>query len=232
VYFVDSYANFNDPSVAKTVVTLLEHLDYQVIVPPQKESGMPAIEYGLLNRARSLARFNINELAPYARVGRPVVCSSPAATYLLREGYRKILDEPEVATVSEAIVDMSELLLKEYESGNLHFIDGTQRNVIYHNCCLSKALSLGSTTTKLLDAASIPWTQVDDCCGGAGVWGTFKENYEISSEIAGKLESKLEPTLTVLTDSETCRLQLEAHTNATVRFPLELLAPNVKGLKR
>jgi len=42
VYFVDSYANYNDPALGKMVVALLEHLGYEVIVPPQKESGMPA----------------------------------------------------------------------------------------------------------------------------------------------------------------------------------------------
>jgi glycerol-3-phosphate dehydrogenase subunit C len=59
VYFADSYANYNAPSFAKTIVFMLEGLGYQVILPPQKESGMPAIELGLLGKARRLARYNL-----------------------------------------------------------------------------------------------------------------------------------------------------------------------------
>lgn len=45
VYFVDSYANYNEPSFARAIVLLLEHMGYEVILPHQKESGMPALEF-------------------------------------------------------------------------------------------------------------------------------------------------------------------------------------------
>jgi Fe-S oxidoreductase len=83
---------------------------------------------------------------------------------------------------------------------------------------------LGPITTKLLDAACVSYRVVEECCGGAGVWGTFKENYDLSSEIATKLRDKVEPNTEILTESETCRLQIEAHVSAKVRFPVELLA--------
>ena len=231
VYFVDSYANYNYPLLAKTVVALLEHVGYEVIVPPQRESGMPSLEFGLFDKARSLARYNLGQLVGYARDGTRIVCSSLAASYLLREGYRMILDEPEASAVSEAVVDMTELLLKEYETGALHFNNQASRRVDYHCCCLSKAMSLVPVTTKLLKAAGLVVRQIDECCGGAGVWGTFKENFEISGEIAQKLREKISTDTTVLTESETCKMQIELHTDATVRFPLEVLAGRVSDLQ-
>jgi Fe-S oxidoreductase len=232
VYYVDSYANFNNPSLGMTVFALLDHLGYEVLLPPQKESGMPAIEYGLLGKARSLARYNVRNLAPYAKQGIPIVCSSPAASYLLREGYGTFLEDEDWPIVSKSVIDMAELLMQEYEKGNLRFKTNHAEHVIYHYCCLSKALSLALITKQLLSAAGIQLDEVEDCCGGAGVWGTFKENYEMSSEIAAKLRAKIEPNSTVLTESETCRLQIEQHVTREVHFPLELLAKRIVGLQK
>lgn len=63
--------------------------------------------------------------------------------------------------------------------------------------------------------------------------GTFKENHAISNEIASKLrnKNKIEAGTTVLTESEACR-QIMGHTNATVRFPSELLASWVEGINQ
>jgi len=231
VYFVDSYANYNYPSLAKTVVALLEHVGYQVIVPPQKESGMPSLEFGLLDKARNLARYNLGQLARYAEEGTQIVCSSLAASYLLKEGYGTILDDPEASTVSEAVVDTMDLLLEEYGKGAVRFDDQIPEHVDYHCCCLSRAMSLAPVNMKLLKAAGIIPRQIDECCGGAGVWGMFRENFEISKEIAQKLRDKISTDTTVLTESETCKMQIELHTGATVRFPLELLAERVTGLQ-
>jgi glycerol-3-phosphate dehydrogenase subunit C len=231
VYFVDSYANYNYPPLAKTVVALLEHLGYQVIVPPQKESGMPSLEFGLLDKARILARYNLGQLTRYAEDGIPIVCSSLAASYLLKEGYGSILDGGEVSTVSKAVVDLMELLLEEYEKGAIHFGDQIGEHVDYHCCCLSRAMSLAPVNMKLLKAAGLVPRQIDECCGGAGVWGTFKENFEMGREIAQKLGEKLSTGTTLLTESETCRMQIEQHTGATVRFPFEILAERVSGLQ-
>jgi len=231
VYFVDSYANYNDPSLGKAVVSILEHLGYDVIVPPQKESGMPAVEYGLMEEARQLAEYNVHQLVPYARDGWRIVCSSPAASYLLKEGYGTILDTPDWRQVSGATVDMAELLLEEYEAGRANFVYNGEILATYHYCCLAKSLGLGRATTKLLEAAGIRSVQNDDCCGGAGVWGTFRENYDISAEIAEKLVQKIDPHIPLLTESETCRLQIEAHSSAQVLFPLQLLGSRIRGLQ-
>ena len=230
VYFVDSYANYNAPNVGKTVVAILESLGYQVILPPQKESGMPAVEYGLFDKARELAQYNLKHLAPYAQEGTKILCTSLAAAYLLKDGYSSFVDDPNLAPVSKAVIDIAQFLYEEYESGQLRFRTEPKMKAQYHVCCLSRTLGLIPVTTKLLRAAGIEAEVIEDCCGGAGVWGTFKENYPISSEIAEKLSKRIEPGTVVLTESETCRLQIENHIKSTVRFPLEAIASRVEGM--
>jgi len=229
VYFVDSFANYNEPSIGKLTTKLLQHVGYEVIVPPQRESGMPAIEYGMLDEARRLAEYNLKQLEPFAQNVCRIVCSSPAATFLLKSGYATILDE-KFRGISDSVVDLAELLLEEYNHGNLEFTHRAPEDVQYHYCCLSKTLSLGPVTSKLLDAAGCAQTQIEECCGGAGVWGTFKENYEMSGEIAAKLAQRVTKDQTLLTESETCRMQIEGHLNVSVRFPLELIADRA-GIK-
>ena len=231
VYYVDSYANYNNPLLAKIVFTLLDYLGYQVILPRQKESGMPAIEYGLLDKARNLARYNVRQLSPYAKKGIPIVCSSPAASYLLKYGYQGLLEDGGSALVSNAVVDIAEFLSARFEEGDLRFHSRHPVQAVYHYCCLSKALSLGPVTMKLLNAAGITCQVVEECCGGAGVWGTFKENYGLSSEIAAKLRSRVEGGKKILTESETCKLQIETHVSSNANFPLELLVKRVVGLR-
>jgi Fe-S oxidoreductase len=134
--------------------------------------------------------------------------------------------------VAKAVTDLQELLHEEYEAGNLHFDAEPKQNVLYHVCCLSRTLGLAPVTTSLLRAAGMESEVIEECCGGAGVWGTFKENYQISSEIAAKLCKRVDPEVTVLTESETCKLQIEAHVRTTVRFPLEVLAPRIRGIRQ
>jgi glycerol-3-phosphate dehydrogenase subunit C len=230
VYFVDSYANYNVPAIGKMLVAILEHLGYQVIVPPQKESGMPAVEYGLLDKARDLAEYNLKHLAPYARQGMQILCTSLAAAYLLRDGYSSFMEDTNSSVVSKSVIDVAQFLHEAHEAGQLHFEVEPKLNAQYHLCCLSRTLGLLPVTTKLLRAAGIEPEVVEDCCGGAGVWGTFKENYAMSSEIAAKLRQRIDPEITVLTESETCRLQIENHIKSTVRFPLEVLTPRIEGI--
>ena len=229
VYFVDSYANFNDPLLGKTVFSLLSSMGYQTLVPPQRESGMPAIEFGLHEKAAKIAEYNVHQLFPYAKEQVPIVCSSPAASFLLREGYPALIGGEESRVVAESTVDVAELMAHELDKGTIAFDRASAGDIVYHYCCLSKSLKLAPHTLKLLEAAGYSCRVVEDCCGGAGVWGTFKENYDVSGEIAGKLKGKLDPDEEILTESETCRLQIESRVTGKVRFPLEVLASRIRA---
>src|SRR5208337_4470348 len=103
--------NYNEPSIGKLTIKLLRHVGYEVIVPPQRESGMPAIEYGMLDEARKLAEYNLKQLKPFAQNGCRIVCSSPAATFLLKSGYATILDE-KFLDISDSVLTLLNCYLK------------------------------------------------------------------------------------------------------------------------
>jgi len=62
-YFVDTFANYNDPLLAEATVAVLEHHGYAVHVPRrQRGSGMPALSVGDVDTARARAAYNVPPL--------------------------------------------------------------------------------------------------------------------------------------------------------------------------
>jgi len=65
-----------------------------------------------------------------------------------------------------------------------------------------------------------------ECCGIAGTYGFKSENYEISQGVGQNLFSlieKAEPEF-VITDCETCSMQIEMNTRYKVLHPVTLIA--------
>src|SRR5262249_22710651 len=59
-YFVDVFANYNDPSIAEAVVAVLHHNGIEVYVPPgQLGCGMSALAYGDVEAAREAVTHNL-----------------------------------------------------------------------------------------------------------------------------------------------------------------------------
>src|SRR5262249_27025398 len=83
-YFVDVYANYNDPSGAEAVVAVLHHNGIEVYVPPgQIGCGMAPLAQGDVETAREVAQTNLRVLAEAARAGLPILCSEPTAAVML-----------------------------------------------------------------------------------------------------------------------------------------------------
>jgi len=70
VYFVDLFANYNDPQLAEAFILVMNHNGVEVAVPrDQKACGMPPMDYGALPMARRIARQQRAALAPVDRAG-------------------------------------------------------------------------------------------------------------------------------------------------------------------
>ena len=106
-YFVDTYANYCDPRIAESLVS--------VFVPPdQWSSGMPLFSIGDLDTAKPIARHNIQVLAELVRDGYTIICSEPSATVCLTEEYPNYLVDPEVHLVSRHTVDACHYLWQRH----------------------------------------------------------------------------------------------------------------------
>src|SRR5262249_37391322 len=119
-YFVDVFANYNDPEIAEAVVAVLHHNGVEVYVPPnQRGCGMAPLAYGDVESAREVARHNLRILADVAREGVPVVCSEPTAALMLKQDYLDLLDDPDVKAVADQVVEWTTYLWDLHVSGRL-----------------------------------------------------------------------------------------------------------------
>ncbi len=224
VYFIDAYANYNRPELGKAVVKIAESQGFEVVLPPQTDSGMPSIEFGMFDKALSKIKYNVDNLFPYVKEEVEIVCSSPAASFLLKEGYPSILNDTRTENVAKACLDISEFINRGFTEGKLDLKQLPEpQEVLYHYCCLSKALNTGEFTTRTLERCGYKIKVIDDCCGSGGVWSTFTENYELGAEVGEEVFNHVKNSGLVLTESETCKMQIELHTGRELTFPTELV---------
>jgi Fe-S oxidoreductase len=220
LYFPDSYAIYNRPELGIASVELLEEMGYSVIVPKLDDSGMPSLEFGELDTARKIAQRNLSELS---RWDLKIACSSLGASHQLKHGYPELLDSREARKVAGSTVDLIELVDEHVSAGLVSLENGERGEATYHYCCLARALGLRETTVGLLEKCGYKTQVVDQCCGGAGVWGLFRRNFDVSGEIAGKLGRTLSDGRLVFTESETCALQIAGRLSIEPKFPIETI---------
>ena len=70
--FATCFVNYNDPSIGKAAVDVLERAGCAVTCPEQVCCGMPKLDGGDLEGARRLARRNVETLLPAVREGRKI----------------------------------------------------------------------------------------------------------------------------------------------------------------
>src|SRR5262249_58381385 len=94
-YFVDVFANYNDPLIAEAVVAVLHHNGIEVYVPPgQVGCGMAPLACGDVDTARETLQHNLRVFAELAREGCPILCSEPTAALMLRHDALDLLPHP------------------------------------------------------------------------------------------------------------------------------------------
>jgi glycerol-3-phosphate dehydrogenase subunit C len=231
VYFHGCAANYYEPHVGQAAIDVLERNGFTVIVPPQVCCGLPLISNGLYGQARDRARRNLDVLAGYARAGYPIVGTSTSCTHTLKAEYREMLDIDDDAArvVAEATWDISEFLLHLHEQGRLDTRFGTlERTLPYHAPCQLRSHGIGLPALDLFELVpGLEAVDLDhDCCGIAGTYGLKSEKYDIAMAVGAPLFDKIRATGASLAacDSETCRWQIAAATEARLVHPVEILA--------
>ena len=102
-------------------------------------------------------------------------------------------------------------------------------HVAYHSPC--HLIKQGGYTMELLN--SIPGLEVimldQKCCGMSGTYGFKKENYETSQKIGQAVFDQLSGMAVdyVVTDCESCKMQIEMNTSFKVLHPLTLMAQSL-----
>lgn len=230
-YFHGCSTNYYEPELGQMAIAVLERLDCQVVLPPQKCCGLPLQSNGLFDAARKQGRENVKRLLPFAERGIPIVGTSSSCMLELKHEYEAVLglDGEGLKTVSHQCFDMFEFLLLELEEalGKVHFspIDAA---ALYHPPCQLRNHGVGMPALAIM--RRIPGLNVElseaMCCGVAGTYGAKSEKYAIARAVGQGLFNQIQESGVdfVISDTETCRWWIEKHTGLRVVHPIVVLA--------
>jgi Fe-S oxidoreductase len=229
-YFIDVFANYNDPLIAESVVNVLHHNGIEVYVPPgQIGCGMAALAYGDVDTARETVQHNLRILAELAREDFPILCSEPTAALMLRQDALDLIDDADARLVAAQVVELTAFLGDLHQEGRLRTdFNRLDVSIGHHVPCHLKALGRPPVGPALLSLIPGVRAQTIDvsCSGMAGTFGFKSDCYDLSMA-AGRpmLQELARPGyLFGSTECSACRLQMEDGTGKRTLHPAQYLA--------
>ena len=231
VLFVDTFTNYNYPSIGKAAIQVLESLGYEVELAQQSCCGRPAISKGLVAQAKRQAQQTVDALLPYAERGLPIVGLEPSCILTLKDEYFSLLGSTtELKQVAKSVMMIDEFLLRESEDWTSLEFQQKPLEILLHTHCHHKAVGGSKSLQNLLK--QIPKATVTEldtsCCGMAGSFGYEKEHYDVSISMAERrlLPSVREATMeTVVTVSGvSCRQQIKHGSDRQAKHFIEVIA--------
>ena len=192
--FATCTVEYNEPDIGIASVEVLERNGVEVSLPDQRCCGMPFLDGGDIERAKTLARRNVASLAKEVAEGRDIVVPGPTCSFTIRNEYPHLLGTEEARMVASRTMDISEYLMKRHDAGRLdtRFKQGPGR-VGYHLPCHLKAQNIGFRSRdllKLLPGTEV--TMVDRCSGIDGTWGFKTQYFDLSLKVAKPLADELD----------------------------------------
>jgi Fe-S oxidoreductase/FAD/FMN-containing dehydrogenase len=230
VLYVDHYVNYHDPALGRACVALLNHLGWDVYLPPdQRPSGMAMISAGDLDGARDFALANLRALGEWAREGYRIVCVEPTSVVCFRTEYPYLVDHPDVEPLARQAIELGAFLRDLDRHGKLpKDFRPLDLDLGYHTPCHLKALQGGTPFAELLEGVpGVRLRRLDHGCSGmAGAFGLTRENFATSLRIGWPLITRMRTgDLTAgTTECSACKLQMEQGTPTPTLHPALVLA--------
>ena len=230
-FFHGCFTNYNDPTVGKHLVSVLNAMNIGVsLMKKEKCCGVPLIANGFFDKARKNAELNMNQFARSLTETECVIATEPSCTMTLRDEYPEVLDVDN-SDVKDRIFFASAFIAREFARGNQPDMKPVKLRVAYHSPChLIKAGGVIHTMELLNSIPGLEVIMLDQkCCGMSGTYGFKKENYNTSQNIGQGIFDQIEALGVdyVVTDCESCKMQVEMNTGQTVLHPLTLLAQSL-----
>jgi glycerol-3-phosphate dehydrogenase subunit C len=229
VMFSTCYGDYNQSSVPRAAVRVLEHHGYRVVRPRGEVCcGMPNLDGGDIESMQTKVRANVAALLPHVRAGKTVVVPAPTCSYTIRKEWPVYVQGADVAAVAGATVDLMQFLdgLRRAKTLRTDFAKGLGV-VAYHAACHLRAQKIAFPGMRILSL--LPDTDVrlvERCSAVDGTWGMKAAYYEMGRKYAQKLVSGIadeEPAL-VVTDCSLSALRIDKETKTRVLHPVEALA--------
>lgn len=232
ILFHTCFGNYNNTDIAKDTVYVLFKNKIHIEVPPMNCCGMPALEKGDIDFAKSEALQNFKTLIPYIKDDYKVVILNPTCSLTMKDEYPVLLendfDVELLQKFKSSVFDLHEYLfnLKREQKFNREFLSSPGK-VTYHVACHLRAQSIGYRSRDMMRL--IPETSfvlVEECSGHDGTWSMKKENFDASLKIGSKAFqaiTKSEHDI-VASDCPLAAIQLKQGTGETVLHPIQVLA--------
>lgn len=231
-YFHGCYVNYNNPSLGKDLVKVMNALGIGVqLLEKEKCCGVPLISNGLVDKARRQAEVNMGSIRKSVVENKiPVIGTSSTCTFTLRDEYSHLLDIDN-SDVRDQIDLATRYIYRILSSGNVQLRfkkSAPVRRVAYHTACHMEKLGWSYYSIELLRMIpSVELTVLDSqCCGIGGTYGFKKENYVTAQAVGEGIFRKIEASGcdVVSTECETCKWQIEMSTSKQVEHPISILA--------
>jgi len=228
VYFHGCYVNYNNHSLGTDLVRVMNAMGVGVELVREKCCGVPLIANGYLEKAKKNALFNISSLSgAAAEKGLKIISTSSSCTYALKHEYSHLLDMDNTG-IYNSIEYVTKFIFDRFEEGAMPSLRPVSIRAAYHSPCHLERLGGVMYTIDLLK--KIPGLDLiilhSECCGISGTYGFKREYYQISQDVGYQLFRRIEeadPEI-VITDCETCRMQIEMNTKYRVMHPVSILA--------
>ena len=212
ILWPDTFNNYFYPGTAKAAVEVLEAAGFRVIVPKANLCcGRPLYDHGMLNRAQSLLRKILDQLAPEIDAGVPIVGLEPSCVAVFRDELINLFPhDPRAQALSRQTFLLSEFLetyAKDFPLPHL------TRKALLHGHCHQKSLMRMTSEESLLRRLGVDFqTPAPGCCGMAGSFGFERDKYDVSMAI-GELEllpavSQAPSDWLIIADGFSCREQI------------------------
>ncbi len=207
-YFHGCAANYFDDGVGDAVLSFLDKQGIAASLPPQRCSGVPIQTYGLAQRVRDNARFNLEALSGFDRV-----VTGCASCTLMLKSYATVLPDAQVAAakLAEKVFHISEMAA---EGGHPQILKDKKgkRRVTYHSSCHLRQAGVHEAPRRILrglpELEYVEMPDADRCAGGAGTFCI--KNPAQSSEIFERKRRGIEEAKAdvVATSCPACVIQL------------------------
>jgi len=226
--FYTCTVNYNEPETGRACVKVMEKNGIDAACPEQRCCGMPFLDGGDIEAARKSARANVDSLHALVKQGYDVVVPGPTCSYMLKQEYPHLLDNPSAREVAAHTYDICEYLMALHGQGKLdtRFVNGAGK-IAYQMPCHLRAQNIGYKSRDLLQL--IPGAQVrliEKCAAIDGTWGLKRQYYDLSRKVAAPLiaeirESGAESTVS---DCPLAGLEIQQGLNRKALHPIRILA--------
>lgn len=186
------------PSLTNAVVNILNELNYEVLIPPQKCCGAPLLASGFREQAVKLAKKNLEVYSSFKIDG--VLSPCPTCFHFLSSIYEELVGKKlRIIKFEEFIGDLGLKPTSQAQEGTIFF---------HNSCHSSNYLKEGDSLIKILkELSGLEIEKREGCCGFGGLFSFLFEKE--SMDITKQKVLEYEKAQMIITSCPNCIIQLK-----------------------